>query len=196
MSGVPARIRKWNQFSQIRWIPIKVMPAGKTQTGYTLRMSKGFKSSSSPRYLFLQLIYHIQWATGNASPDVSVGFHARPYSRFMELKSNIEQKKTSINQVSNFLWDCFSSRDDARAPIQFRRETQSQHLKRWFFIEKWPIRFHINTTAVLWMVKWSKLSFSSIETSHFLPQSTGCCRSNSSSEINSRCCHKWGKWGR
>ena len=35
-----------------------------------------------------------------------------------------------MNQSSKFFGDSFSNRDNVRAPIQFRGESQSQHLKR------------------------------------------------------------------
>ena len=42
-------------------------------------------------------------------------------------------------QRSNFLGGNFNNRDNVRAPIQFRRESQSQHLKNWFFLKNRPI---------------------------------------------------------
>ena len=38
------------------------------------------------------------------------------------------------NEDSHFLEDNFGDRANVRASIQFRREKQSQHLKRWFFL--------------------------------------------------------------
>ena len=56
------------------------------------------------------------------------------YSRFIEIQSNLRRKKLHrINQGSNFLGSSFSNRDNAKAPTQFRRENQQQHLKRLFF---------------------------------------------------------------
>ena len=46
-------------------------------------------------------------------------------------ESNLRRKKLyRMNQSSNFLGGSFSNRDNVRAPIQFGRESQSQHLKR------------------------------------------------------------------
>ena len=57
-------------------------------------------------------------------------FHARPYSRFIEIQSNHMRKKLHrANQSSNFLGGIFSNKDNARAPIQFRREGQPSILK-------------------------------------------------------------------
>ena len=54
-----------------------------------------------------------------------------PYGRFIEMQSNLRRKKLHrTNQGSNFLGGSFSNRDNARAPIQFRRERQPQYLKR------------------------------------------------------------------
>ena len=39
-------------------------------------------------------------------------------------------------QGSNFLEGSFSSRDNVRAPIQIRRESQPQHLKRVILVKK------------------------------------------------------------
>ena len=72
-------------------------------------------------------------------------FHAWPYGRFIEIQSNLRRKKLHrTNQGSNFLGGSFSNRDNVRAPIQFRRESQPQHLKRWIFC--WCILFQINVT--------------------------------------------------
>ena len=61
-------------------------------------------------------------------------FHTWPYGRFIEIQSNLRRKKLHrMNQGSNFLGGSFSNRDNVRAPIQFRRESQPQHLKRCFF---------------------------------------------------------------
>ena len=56
-----------------------------------------------------------------------------------------------------------SNRDNVRAPIQFKRESQSQLLKRCFFFKNSPNDYHINSTRVIRPVKRNKLSFSSIE---------------------------------
>ena len=54
------------------------------------------------------------------------------------------KKLHRTNQGSNFLGGSFSNRDNVRAPIQFRRESQPQHAKRRFFLKSRPIHFHIN----------------------------------------------------
>ena len=88
--------------------------------------------------------------------------HAWPYGRFIEIQRNLKKKKLHrTNQSSNFLGSSFSSRDNVRAPIQFRRENQSQHFKRWFFLKNRPIHFHINSTSVIRLVKRNQLSFCS-----------------------------------
>ena len=56
---------------------------------------------------------------------------ARPYVKFIETQSNLWRKKIHrTNQGSNFLGGNFSNRDNVRVPIQFRGESQPQHLKR------------------------------------------------------------------
>ena len=62
---------------------------------------------------------------------------------------NLRGKKLyRTNQGSNFLGGSFSNGDNARAPIQFRRESQPQHFNTWFFLKSRPIHFHINSTSV------------------------------------------------
>ena len=52
-------------------------------------------------------------------------FHARLHDRFIEIQNKLRRKKLHrTTQGSNFLGDGFSSRDNVRAPIQFRRERQ------------------------------------------------------------------------
>ena len=91
-------------------------------------------------------------------------FHAWPYRRFIEKQSKFRKKKLHrTNQGSNFLGGSFSNRHNLRAPIQFRRESQLQHLKESFFFKNRPIHFHINSTSIIRLVKRNQLSFSSIE---------------------------------
>ena len=55
-------------------------------------------------------------------------FHAWSYGRFVEIQSNLSRKNLhGTNQHSDFLGGSFSN---ARASVQFRRESQPQHLKR------------------------------------------------------------------
>ena len=53
-------------------------------------------------------------------------FYALPYGGFVEIQSNLHR----MNEVGNFLGGSFSNRDNVRAPIEFRRENQSQHFKK------------------------------------------------------------------
>ena len=81
-------------------------------------------------------------------------FHAWTYGRFIERYRATSGEKNFIERIneSNFLGDSFSNRDAKKAikaPIQFRRESQPQHLKRWFFVKNRPIHFHINSTSVI-----------------------------------------------
>ena len=103
-------------------------------------MSQGFKRgnrwrTNSPEYLFFYLIQNLEVATCSTSPDMKAVFHTWPYGRFLEINSNLERKKfLRTNQGSNFSQGSFSNRDNATALIKFRRESQPQHLKRWYFI--------------------------------------------------------------
>ena len=58
-------------------------------------------------------------------------FHTWPYGRFIEILSNLRRKKLHrTNHCCNFLGGSFSNSDNVRAPIQFRRENQTQHPKK------------------------------------------------------------------
>ena len=68
--------------------------------------------------------------------------HTWPYDRFIEIQSNLRRKKLHrMNQGSNFLGGSFSNRDNVRAPMQFRRESQPQHLKDAFSLRADPSIF-------------------------------------------------------
>ena len=75
------------------------------------------------------------------------------------------------NNMSNLMKEFTRGlkRNDVRTPIQFSRERQLQHLKRWFFLKNRPIHFHINSTSVIRSVKGNKLSFTSNEINRPLP---------------------------
>ena len=74
-------------------------------------------------------------------------FHTWQYGKLIEIQSNLRRKKLHrTNLGSNFLDRSFSNRDNARVTIQFRRESQPQHLKRGFYLKNRPIHFHINNT--------------------------------------------------
>ena len=66
------------------------------------------------------------------------------------------------------------NRDNVRALIQFRKESQLQHLKRWFFLKKRCTHSHINSTSVIRLIKWNKLSFYSIYFNKPLPALNQC----------------------
>ena len=86
----------------------------------------------------------------HTSTDIITVFHARPYGRFIEILSNLWRNKPHrTNQGSNFLRGSFSNRENVRAPIQFRRERQPQHLQRLFFLKNRLIYVHINNAIVL-----------------------------------------------
>ena len=108
-------------------------------------------------------------------------FHARACGRFIDTKSNLRRKELHrINQSSNFLVGIFNSRCNVRAPIQTRRERQSQHVQRSFFFKNKPIQFHNKSSRVFPTLK---------PTSNFLPPQ---CLVGQilSSETNNSSCHK------
>ena len=88
--------------------------------------------TNSPTYLFLQLIEQFQVAARSSSSDMTTVVHAWHYGRFIEIQSSLRRKKIhKMNQGSNFLGGSFSNRDNARAPTQFRRESQPQSTYMW-----------------------------------------------------------------
>ena len=110
-------------------------------------------------------------------------FHARPHGRFIKIKSNLRLKKLHrTNQGFNFIGDSFSNRDNVRAPIQFLRGRQPQHLKYDFSSKQTYQLFWSNETSLVFPALKS--------TSCFLLQYTVSCRSDSSSEANFSCWHK------
>ena len=101
---------------------------------------------------------------------MTTAFHARVYGRFIEIQSNLRRKKLyRTNQDSNFLAGSQSNRDNVRSPIESKREIQTQHLKRCFFLRNRPIYFQINSTSVNRPIKKNKSSFCSIEINSMLP---------------------------
>ena len=65
------------------------------------------------------------------------GDPCRIYGRFIEIQSNLRRKLFGRS---------FSNIDNVTVPIQFRRERQPQHFKRWFFLKNRPIHFYIGQT--------------------------------------------------
>ena len=81
------------------------------------------------------------------------------YSRLIEVQSKLKEKKLPrMNQGSNFLGSNFSIRDNVRTPIQFRRENQSQHLKRSFFLQEQTFFTSIVPVLLDWSNKTSGVS--------------------------------------
>ena len=123
-------------------------------------------------------------------------FHARLYGRIVETRRNFRRKKLHrTNKCSNLLGSSFYNRGNLRAPIQFARERQFQHLKRWSLFWSGPVHFHMNSTQVNRLVKLSKFSFFSIEINKPLPDpASSVSYSSLSSAVNSSWCHKSDAW--
>ena len=69
-------------------------------------------------------------------------FHVWLYVRFIGIQSNLRRKKLhGTIQDSNFGGGSFSNRDNVRAPIELRRETQPQHPKNDFSSRTYPSIF-------------------------------------------------------
>ena len=157
-------------------------------------MSQGFKKgckwrTNSSTNRFLWLIQQFQVVTRSTSPHMTTVFHAWPYGRFIEIKSNLRRGKFHrTNQGSNFLGGSFTNRDNIRTPFQFRRESQPSILKNEFSSRTDP--FILAPVLLDWSNETSWVFLALKSTSHFLPQSTVSRRSDSSSEASSSYCHR------
>ena len=88
-------------------------------------------------------------------------FHVWSYGGFIVTQSTFRRKKFHrSNQGFNFRGGVLNSRHNVRASIQFRRESQPQHLKVYFFLKNRPTHFHINSTSVIRPIKLDQLRFS------------------------------------
>ena len=122
---------------------------------------------------------------------MTIVFHARPFGRFIEIKSNlrwknfIERIKTPI-----FLGDSFSSGDNVKPQSNLEEKDKPSILKDIFLQEK-THPFSHQQIPVITLFQQNTLSFSALKsTSYFLPHSAVSCRSYSSSEANSNCYHR------
>ena len=99
---------------------------------------------------------------------------------FLEIQSNLRRKKLhGTNQGSNFLESSFRNRVNVRAPVQFWRERQPQHFKKWFFLKNRPTHFHRMVKQKSWVFQhWNLID-------KFLSQPTISCRSGSNSAATS-----------
>ena len=61
-----------------------------------------------------------------------------------------------------------------RAPIQFRKESQPHHFKRWFLPQEQTFHFHINSTSLIKPFEQNQLSFPSSEINNPLPAPVQC----------------------
>ena len=109
----------------------------KNQTRNISTMSQGFQrnikceqGAKSLAYPFLQLIQHIQLAIRSTTPDIKAVFHERSNFRFIAIKLYFSRKQLYRKKIkASFRGSNLSNRENVRAPIQCRREGQSQMLK-------------------------------------------------------------------
>ena len=118
--GYPVHMKTYQSYTyrkELSWLSFVNEPS--VQEGQQV------KSEQSYKHLFVAYPTY----TRSTSPDMATAFHERPYGRLIEIKSNLKRKKLHrINQGPNFLGGGFSN-GFCRAPTQFRRGRQSQHLK-------------------------------------------------------------------
>ena len=121
-------------------------------------------------------------------------FLPRPHDRFIEIQWSGERNLIERIKASIFL-EVVLAIEVIRAPIQFRKDRQRQHLKRCFF---WRTDPSIFTSIAPVLLDWSNETswvFPVLKsTSHLLPQSRVSSRSDSSSEVNSTCCYRLDTW--
>ena len=82
--------------------------------------------------------------------------HGIPHRRFIKIKGNPE-KRNFIEWRLQFSGSNFIKRDSVKTTIQFMRERQSRHLKKWFFANDGPIYFYINGT--IWQTLFHGINF-------------------------------------
>ena len=103
-------------------------------------------------------------------PSSSQEHQPRHYNSILSNALRATSKETSVtNQGLDSFGDSFSTRDNVRPPIEFRRERKSQLLNGWFFLKKRPIQFHISSNTAIRKDKRNKLSFFSTEINKSLP---------------------------
>ena len=83
-------------------------------------------------------------------------FHARTYSRFIEIKGTLRRKKLHrTNQGSNVVGGTFSNRVNLRASIQVITERGSQKLKKMIFLHEQTHPFPHNNTGVIRVISFN-----------------------------------------
>ena len=122
-------------------------------------------------------------------------FHAWPYGRFIEMKINLRRKKFYRTNQGNFLGGNFSNRQCKKSQSNLEEKVKPIILKDVFSSRTDPSIFTLIAPAFLdWPNETSWIFWALKSTSHFLPQFSVPCRSDSSSEANSDCSHRSDAW--
>ena len=87
-------------------------------------------------------------AIRGTSPDMTTVFYAWLYGRFIEIQSNLRREKLHRTKQGSNLCS-FSNKNSVTAPIQLKRESQPQHLKRWFSSRTDPSIFTLIAPVLL-----------------------------------------------
>ena len=133
-------LKKWNQFSLFISTFTKVMHIEKFQAGCIFMMKQQFKRENkgrtdSPICQCLQLNLHIQKVVRiSTSPDMTTLFHARLYGKLTEIKNTYRSEKLrTLNPIS---WkQLYQQRQSINSSLYQQLESQSQHLKNYFFFK-------------------------------------------------------------
>ena len=138
---LPLRIGEWNQFNKFWRIFTKVIPIKTTSAGFISTMSRCLKRSSKWRSCILVSVAYPTTPCRSTNPDITTVFHTWLYGRFMEIQSNLRKRNVIERIKAPIFLEALLVIEIMEAPIQFKRESQSQHHKIWFFIRKDPTIF-------------------------------------------------------
>ena len=182
--------RDWNQFSQLKWASTKVIYIKKTWAGYIWQTVKKLIEAANEGPAVLRTCL---WSLSDISKKVVESslakkkvFHAR-HGRFIDKQPQEEETFLERNK--------FSNRNNVRSPMQVRKKDSPGVSKDDFSSRMEPSIF--KSIAPVLLAQSNKIlpDFSALKsTSYILPESTVSCRSNSSSQTYSSCCHKSDTW--
>ena len=164
-------------------------------------MSQWFKRdskwrTSSPAYLFLKLIKQFQVATRSTCPDMTRIYHAWPYGRFIEIKSNLRGKKF-IQQfyAPIFLEAVLAIGTMWEHQSNLKEKVNPSILKDYFSSRTDPYIFALIAPVLLDQSNKTSWVFSALKsTSNFQFQCTVSRRSDSRSKANFSCYHRSDAW--
>ena len=119
--GPATRVRKWNQFRQLRWTSTKTIPIKKLILATLWWWDKGYIEAVSDGLTVLLICFcslHILVAARSTSLDMTAVFEVRPFFRFIEINSNLRGKKFhTTNQDNRSFGAKFSHRNNVKVDL-------------------------------------------------------------------------------